>query len=82
MPRYVLARGGVGGGCGGLHWLVHNHGRFRQGLQTTGRPPSVSGGRCWLKPEQWSFVFYWKNTYEQTVAIICCKMQLLKHIFQ
>ena len=66
MPCYVPAGGGGwGGGCGGLHWLVHNHGRFHQGLQTTGRPPSVSGGHCWLKPEQWSFVFYRKNTHEQ-----------------
>ena len=31
----------------------------------TGRPPSVSGGRCWLKSEQRSFVIYRRNTYEQ-----------------
>ena len=31
----------------------------------TGRPPSVSGGRCWLKYEQRSFVIYRRNTYEQ-----------------
>ena len=30
----------------------------------TGRPPSVSGGRCWLKSEQRSFVIYRRNTYE------------------
>ena len=33
--------------------------------QITGRPPSVSGGRCWLKSEQRSFVIYRRNTYEQ-----------------
>ena len=39
-------------------WLSH----WRQ---CTGRPPSVSGGRCWLKSEQRSFVIYRRNTYEQ-----------------
>ena len=42
--------------------------RIRVGLTynaTTGRPPSVSGGRCWLKSEQRSFVIYRRNTYEQ-----------------
>ena len=32
---------------------------------TTGRLPSVSGGRCSLKSEQQSFVIYRRNTYEQ-----------------
>ena len=32
---------------------------------TTGRPPSFSGGRCWLKSEQRSFVMYRRNIYEQ-----------------
>ena len=32
---------------------------------TTGRPPPASGGRCWLKSEQRSFVIYRRNTYEQ-----------------
>ena len=30
---------------------------------STGRPPSVSGGRCWLKSEQRSFVIYRRNTH-------------------
>ena len=33
--------------------------------QITGRPPYVSGGRCWLKSEQRSFVIHTRNTYEQ-----------------
>ena len=37
----------------------------RQPGHTTGKPPSVSGGRCWLKSEQQSFVLYRRNTYEQ-----------------
>ena len=32
---------------------------------TTGRPPSVSDCRCWLKSEQRSFVIYRRNIYEQ-----------------
>ena len=37
-----------------------------QGItKITGRPRSVSGGRCWLKSEQQSFVIYRRNTYEQ-----------------
>ena len=31
----------------------------------TGRPPSVSGGRCWLKSERRSFFIYRRNTKEQ-----------------
>ena len=38
------------------HWFVD---------VTTGRPPSVSGRRCWLKSEQRYFVIYRRNTYEQ-----------------
>ena len=34
-------------------------------VMITSRPPSVSGGRCWLKSEQRSFVIYRRNTYEQ-----------------
>ena len=42
----------------------------RQPGHTTGKPPSVSGGRCWLKSEQLSFVLYMNNA----VAIICSKI--------
>ena len=49
---------------------------------TTGRQPSVSWGRCWLKSEQRSFVIYRKIHMNNTVAIICSKMQNLKQTFQ
>ena len=44
----------------------------------TGRPPSVSGGRCWLKSEQRSLLFIEEIHINNTVVIICSKMQNLK----
>ena len=38
--------------------LAESKSRCTSSRQLTGRPPSVSGGRCWLKSEQWSFVIH------------------------
>ena len=48
----------------------------------TGRPPSVSGGRCWLKSEQRSFVIYRRNTYEQYGGYNLFQNAEFKAIFQ
>ena len=44
---------------------IHQGPRTRISALPAGRPPSVSRGCCWLKSEQWSFVIYRRNTYEQ-----------------
>ena len=66
-----------------MQWLSSVYLQERYSF-STGRPPSASGGRFWLKSEQRSFVIYRKTTVHMnnTVAIICSKMQNFEQIFQ
>ena len=54
----------------------------RQYTSCTGRPPSVSGSRCWLKLNNNLLSFIEEIHMNNTVAIICSKKQNLRQIFQ
>ena len=66
LQTVIYNTGGPSSRCEGrVYCNLHNIGDPPVSRYSTGRPPSVSWGRCWLKSEQRSFVIYRGNTYEQ-----------------